>query len=323
MKHVLSRLFIVLLAYLTIFPAHAQNSNVGRWYEVEIILFEHLKPVTHNPEQWPIQAGQVDFENSITLEQDPTFNMPWLKSLAVGETRPEILDEETVDEGARKLTEMPTPYLILPKEHYQLNASYQRLYDSTDYLPLLHIAWQQSMSARTSPDRILLDDQIDEAKVEPYPPLLIQADNHFDLSSYDNAKTAQKNLRGILSLSIARYLHIETDFLFHKPTPSNKPPQAYWKLPKETLAQEANYTLSPLLSIEEAEPEFFRIKGKLRMRSREIHYLDHPLVGMLILFTPVELPEEVLEEEENNSELGIETTPKQDSGFQVIQDDSF
>ena len=46
-----------------------------------------------------------------------------------------------------------------------------------------------------------------------------------------------------------------------------------------------------------------RVRGKLRMRSEEIHYLDHPMVGMLILFTPYARP---MDEEEETSD-SVET----------------
>ena len=32
----------------------------------------------------------------------------------------------------------------------------------------------------------------------------------------------------------------------------------------------------------------YRIEAERRMRSKEIHYFDHPLIGVLILITPEE-----------------------------------
>ncbi len=56
---------------------------------------------------------------------------------------------------------------------------------------------------------------------------------------------------GIITIGISRYLHVSTDLLVQR-DPANK----------------------------------FRLQGTLRMRSGEVHYIDHPQGGMLIMFTP-------------------------------------
>ena len=53
--------------------------------------------------------------------------------------------------------------------------------------------------------------------------------------------------------------------------------------------------------VAEPEPEWIplraaKIERSRRMRSGEVHYLDHPLVGMVVKVTPYEVPEEASEE---------------------------
>ena len=77
-------------------------------------------------------------------------------------------------------------------------------------------------------------------------------------------------IEGTLRLSRARYLHLEADLLHHR------------QVPLDTAT----------------EGTMFRMQDSRRMRSKEVHYIDHPLVGLLVLVTPYEPLEEELEAEE-------------------------
>ena len=57
--------------------------------------------------------------------------------------------------------------------------------------------------------------------------------------------------------------------------------------------------------VTEPEPEWIplraaKIERSRRMRSGEVHYLDHPLLGMVVKVTPWEEPEESQEEAPEN-----------------------
>ena len=77
-------------------------------------------------------------------------------------------------------------------------------------------------------------------------------------------------IEGTLRLSRARYLHLEANLLHHRQVPLDTP----------------------------TEGTMFRLQDSRRMRSKEVHYIDHPLVGLLVLVTPYEPLEEELEAEE-------------------------
>lgn len=61
-------------------------------------------------------------------------------------------------------------------------------------------------------------------------------------------------LDGTLRVYLTRYLHVEVDLLYHR-----------------------SGVETP-----------FRLRASRRMRSGELHYLDHPMFGVLVLVTPVE-----------------------------------
>ena len=70
-------------------------------------------------------------------------------------------------------------------------------------------------------------------------------------------------VRGTVKVSLARYLHLELDLLYDRP--------------RDDTATSAD----------ESAPTLFRLRSKRRMRSTELHYIDHPMFGVLVLITPV------------------------------------
>ena len=72
----------------------------------------------------------------------------------------------------------------------------------------------------------------------------------------------------------SRYLHLEADLVYHRPAP-----------PGATQVAGAASTQDELAA---PVPTLFRMTTSRRMRSRELHYLDHPLFGLIVLVTPFE-----------------------------------
>lgn len=70
----------------------------------------------------------------------------------------------------------------------------------------------------------------------------------------------QGDLEGIVRLSGGKYLHIDTDLLLSKAVSSDP------SLP--------------------ATLQSFRLKDSSRVRINELHYIDHPLYGMIVTVTP-------------------------------------
>ncbi len=69
---------------------------------------------------------------------------------------------------------------------------------------------------------------------------------------------------GTLRLSRARYLHLDTDLLYFRSDPDRA---------------SLGFSVPSQASV-------FRMREDRRMRSSELHYLDHPMFGLLVLVTP-------------------------------------
>ncbi len=306
MKRIINGLILTLFAL----PTFAQEDEPEPWYEVEIILFEQLNPVAIDSEQWPLDIIEPDLNNSIKL----------IHSLPAEE--PTQAQQEVVkDVNSPSGSSADVPYLILPPEQYQLSKAYQKLTNSDNYLPYVHVAWRQIIPPRETPDRIFIHDQLNgavegesEQTIESLPPA---ASGNFSdgtiLDTLLDFTPPAHILSGILNIGVGRYLHVEADLLLYKPQVDNMleaeddaPPTIVQKMePSPLFANEEGF--EPIMEVEEEQiPEFFRIQGNMRMRSGEVHYLDHPLVGMLVLFTPYTPPEPEISDEVISEELNTQ-----------------
>jgi len=83
-----------------------------------------------------------------------------------------------------------------------------------------------------------------------------------------DAPETTASISGTVKIVLERYLHMYTDLVYHKPGNGI------------TATGDSPATMS--------QSEDFVIKEHRRMRSKELHYIDHPLVGILIKIVPVE-----------------------------------
>lgn len=73
-------------------------------------------------------------------------------------------------------------------------------------------------------------------------------------------------LEGTVTVTLARYLHLAVDLAYRRPLASRA-------LPGDETA---------------LEETVFRLRESRRMKSKEVHYLDHPMLGVIALITPLE-----------------------------------
>jgi hypothetical protein len=84
------------------------------------------------------------------------------------------------------------------------------------------------------------------------------------------AENGRDRIEGSVTLVRERYLHLDVDLLLM--TGGNTSP--------------AQYSDGP------GSKPVFRLREKRRMRSRELHYFDHPRFGMIAMVTPYDAPED-------------------------------
>ena len=82
-----------------------------------------------------------------------------------------------------------------------------------------------------------------------------------EVRAAEGVGAGRSSVHGTVTVSLARFLQVDVDLLYHRPASS------------EAAAPSS-------------APTRFRLVSERRMRSGELHYVDHPLFGVLVLLTP-------------------------------------
>ncbi|USD40244.1 peptidoglycan binding protein CsiV [Vibrio sp. SCSIO 43135] len=251
---------IPLLLLLVSMPSLAQ-----RQFDIEVIIFERAVDAEKTSESWPNTLPEIDLER--------------VGSFADASYRQE--------KGVK----------MLDYSKYELTEQAQSLRDHAGFKVLLHKAWRQG----------------DEGK-RAAPVFHIQAGK--DYSAKFNADGSEKvsdvdaspvegvveesipqplyELDGKLQIYVQHYLYAETQLDIKKPSVrevklEEKPLEVSGDLVEEeaTVVAGNMEDVTPTVKVEEFLKSY-RMEQKRRMRSTETHYLDHPLLGMIIQVRRVE-----------------------------------
>ncbi|MFN2339611.1 MAG: CsiV family protein [Gammaproteobacteria bacterium] len=152
---------------------------------------------------------------------------------------PSAAEARSLDEVMAVLPEpleQDADWQALPGSARKLTAVAEALRRSGNYRPLAHLHWRQALME----------------------PAVAQS---IDIAALSGAAgdRATPRVEGSLRLSVARYLHLETDL---------------------RLVADDRYLL------QDSQAAVYSLRQSRRMRSGELHYIDHPRLGVLALITP-------------------------------------
>lgn len=260
-----------IIALATSLSTQAQGRHEG-WYQVEMLVFS--RPSSTSEEQFPYNITLAYPRQWVALKN------PTPTAAASDATEPYTAPDLTRE-----------PFWQLPAAERSLNDQAHRLVRAGGYQLLFHQAWRQPI---TSAQRA--------------PAIIINAGQSYG---------KHQQLEGTINLSVATYLKLRTNlWLTEFGVNVDSATQSRWPslplrpnyvAPETLVAQQAGTTSSanpldnPLadwsnLSALEAEaadepspyiPTHMVLMQEERdMRSGEIHYLDHPLLGIIIQITP-------------------------------------
>lgn len=245
----------------------------GKVYQVELIVFERRGsgPGTDD-ESWQ-KNTQLEYPAKWRRLIDPKEVATTPESAAVDDEFLQTLAQERgqsqtafAQPGSNAVSE----YLVyLPAEQRNLQNTRSAL--ARRYRILFHETWLQPMEP-----------------VEKATPLILHGGNQYD---------RYFELQGTLTLGVSRFLHVQTDLWLSEFTTNSYQESSYGiQLPLEPWeqAETANRTwegATPESGNEIVEPAYrvnqvITLRQKRRMRSGELHYLDHPRLAALIKITP-------------------------------------
>jgi hypothetical protein len=260
-------------------------------YEVEVVIFEQAPGGGPSGERWPAQVAVPDFKRARALN--------------------------TGAAGARRaLAPSPDAFAPLSLAEARLAGAVQRLENSSRYQLLRHLRWRQpalepgeSVPIRVNAGRTLRIRSPQAAIERPAPAAGnseattakeaedAEDDPPSDASEVDagtraGLRTAEGNqqapqmesvavqpLDGTIELVVSRYLHVHADLYYTT--------DIAWD--RALVAGYNSAQTQPIARGPDGQSMLsFPLRQQRRMRSGELHYLDHPVLGLLVLVTPVE-----------------------------------
>ncbi|RFA24561.1 hypothetical protein CAI21_21245 [Alkalilimnicola ehrlichii] len=252
-RHILSfpgsALAAACLAAMLAIGSGSALADERTWYDIEIIIFEQREAGGHDRERWRSDAPDPIAGNIAELSN-------------------------TVVRGNEK-----TAFATLPSDRLQLRGLYRRLEQADDYRPLLHLGWRQEGFSRTDAPSVALPQGW--MPRDPEEGMLLELNERLsqqlgrtdvygpiqDSSASAAAPSARSGppLYGLVRLYRERFLHVAVDLRYFREGGSD-----------------IRY------SYLNGEEPLFTMTQRRRMRSGELHYLDHPVLGVLVQVTPVE-----------------------------------
>jgi len=229
------------------------------YYDIEVVIIENLAHGAKSSENWPLQVNLIQPERTVQLGQ--AVMSEWL---------PEDVD-------------LRASYKVLGKKHYQLTSEVEKISKSKTHRVIFHTVWRQPGLDKKLALPIHFKREILAAPVagENNPTQNTEATSSFETT--DNKPLPSSILEGLLRVTLARYLHLEAELTYQN------------KIPEITDTDNPFAILDNENERNEMQKQgVIHLKQKRhRIRSNELHYVDHPVLGILIRITPYEKPEKI------------------------------
>lgn len=280
--------YCLALALLGFFaqPATAQSATPQeRWYDVELLIFKYSNPEEFSAENWPERWSLPDTKNSVNLE--------------------------SIDAAYRD------DFQSLDPKAQSFGGMLEKLDKSVRYEVLNYSAWRQRGLGRDEAVGVRI-----RAGRGYLPQAQVPVDAEFGLFEegfveqgflpevtirrYGETQSKSGNvlheLEGEIKIVLSRFLHVYTDLLLLKPVtlspvepvPQTRNSNAAGSSHDPLAAYRVDWTRQAQTDdpdiISGADETLYgiNIKAHRRMRSGELHHIDHPLLGILIQIKPVE-----------------------------------
>jgi len=255
-------LIILLLINFSITKSLSAAESDIRYYDVELIIFENTSPKYQQSEHWKKSLIQSEPENYVQIGQELPLDFP--------EQYDPLLSFQYIE-----------------NTNYRLNDIVTSLNESNLYRIILHSAWRQPGLSKSEAINVKInhiiptqsnniDDQTNEQNLNTSNMFITeQADiDEQETASHNEIMNTNKTyvLSGYVKLILSRYLHLQIDLIYHE-------------MQNDVFDQFTNDVF-----IEESLlPDIFHIQQTRRLRSKELHYIDHPVISIIALITPYKI----------------------------------
>ena len=279
----LKKLLPIILAFISV-----STIAETRWFEVEVLLFERNVDMSKLAENIPAEHKDIDESKRINVII-PQYNKHCVKgSPCLHQAGPIVMNKYNFNKNS-KFRRVPESQLHLIKQR-------QRLHKHDSFQPVFHGAWRMPISSRAVqlPLHIFAGKNYslpEMKRLEAKKKELAESNESEELTDEQKLVNAEINtlkdtwaIDGNLKISLNHYLNIDSQLLVRRQVTSEE----------QTLVRDVE-VLSDENGVEIVkENDQIQQQGKhtvlkemlfdqkRRIKSEEIHYFDHPLIGMII-----------------------------------------
>lgn len=279
----LKKLLPLVLAF-TSFSSLAET----RWFEVEVLLFERNIDMNKLVESIPSEHKDINERKRINLII-PQYNKNCIKNMP-------CLHQKSLVVMNQYNFNKNTKFLRVSEAEFKLTKHRLRLNKHDSFKPLFHAAWRMPISSKTVqlPLHIFAGDNFSLPEMTR----LMAEKKELDASN-DTAVLTEDQKRvnadikvlkdtwaidGNLKISLDHYLNVDSQFIVRREVTEDDPKS---KADVEVLSDENGVEIIKESDQIQDVKQHTVLKEMLfdqkrRLKSEEIHYFDHPLMGMII-----------------------------------------
>lgn len=293
-----------LLPFILIFTS-LNISAEQRWFEVELLLFQ--RNVNINDVKEALATDNLAIDSSESIELIKTKNNPDCVKNApcLHKENPSLIE-------AYQFASLENDFIRLDNKQLQLNELHQKLDNHRSFKPVLHLAWRMPIeSGRTAKPIHLFAGKnfaFDLQKEQQKQSATLQAedssieekslliDNNSESQLVENMITTEPvaelltdkwAIDGNFKIYLDHYLFIDSQLIIRQQVTETVQQQVNSKFEVvnsendvEVINQKVDETAVEV--IQETVLKEVLFDQNRRLRSEEIHYLDHPLMGIVV-----------------------------------------
>ena len=303
-------LLSLLIAATCSLNAQAESTNSDRWFDVELLVFKRNVDIHKISEQLDQNNVYLKQRDRLEVLKAEKITNCITDQLCLHAQNPiEITNNEIVNGGHR--------LKLLDKSHLELTEQRKKLEAHQLFKPLIHVAWRMPIQNKKNAlpihlfagenyaldaykEQIAASNQTDinvvtQAATENTIGSAPLENNNIEkldvLASLQKQKTIQDlyEIDGNLLIYVERYLYVDSQLIVRTETQKEVAATSVSVLAN----QETNNTELPAVEVIAQEEVVNNVEMKTavtetlfdqnrRLRSEEIHYLDHPLFGVIV-----------------------------------------
>jgi hypothetical protein len=296
------RLLLPLILLCSAFPIHAQE----RWFEIELLLFQRNVDIEDIQEDLASENGAVDTANSIPLFKTQTDKL-CVAEPCLHESNPVLINSALFDPNAHG-------FQLLDASHLQLTPQREKLSRHALFTPVLHLAWRMPVASEREaiPLHIFAGKNLalnmpqarSDKKVKSVDNAAVEIEsNQLDQDLVSNIVNEQVvpltdkwEIDGNVKIYLDHYLFIDSQLLIREEVTQDVAPlqmmqeQGFEIVNSENDVQviKQTDTEKAIDTKQETVIKEILFDQNRRLRSEEIHYFDHPLMGIILQIRKIE-----------------------------------